>query len=226
MDRRTCLRALGALGAAGALPGCATESRRPIEPVAVAAARTPWTGPRRTIVVAGFANRSDYGRGVFSDGTDRLGGQARTILKTHLQATGRFDLVERDGDDGLAREAAIAGVDRRLDGAEIAVGGDVTEFGRKVTGDRQLFGVLGAGKVQSAYAKVSLNLVDVATSRVVHAVQGAGEYALSNREVAGFGGTAGYDATLNGKVLDFAIAEAVDRLVLDLEAGALAPRAG
>ena len=34
----------------------------------------------------------------------------------------------------------------------------------------------------------------------------------------GFGGTASYDATLNGKVLDLAIREAVDRLVDGLEA--------
>ena len=48
---------------------------------------------------------------------------------------------------------------------------------------------------------------------------GAGEYTLSNREVVGFGGTAGYDATLNGKVLDLAIREAVNTLVTGHEAG-------
>jgi curli biogenesis system outer membrane secretion channel CsgG len=47
-------------------------------------------------------------------------------------------------------------------------------------------------------------------------VSGAGEYALSTREVIGFGGTAGYDATLTGKVLDLAIREATDRLVVEM----------
>jgi curli biogenesis system outer membrane secretion channel CsgG len=37
--------------------------------------------------------------------------------------------------------------------------------------------------------------------------------------VLGFGGTADYDSTLNGKVLDLAIREAVDRLVEGLEKG-------
>jgi len=50
-------------------------------------------------------------------------------------------------------------------------------------------------------------------------VQGAGEYALSNREVLGFGGTAGYDSTLNGKVLDLAVRQAVDALVTKFESG-------
>jgi curli biogenesis system outer membrane secretion channel CsgG len=52
-------------------------------------------------------------------------------------------------------------------------------------------------------------------------VQGVGEYQLSNREIIGFGGTASYDSTLNGKVLDLAIREAVDRLGEAVDAGAL-----
>jgi len=97
------------------------------------------------------------------------------------------------------------------------------EFGRKETGDQQLFGILGSAKTQVAYSKVTLNIVDVTTSSVVYSVSGAGEYALSNREVIGFGGTAGYDSTLNGKVLDLAVREAVDRLVEGLEQGQWKP---
>jgi curli biogenesis system outer membrane secretion channel CsgG len=37
--------------------------------------------------------------------------------------------------------------------------------------------------------------------------------------VVGFGGTAGYDATLNGKVLDLAMREAVNNLVNALDSG-------
>jgi curli biogenesis system outer membrane secretion channel CsgG len=53
----------------------------------------------------------------------------------------------------------------------------------------------------------------------VYSTQGAGEYALSNREVIGFGGTAGYDATLNGKVLNYAIKESVNNIVRDIQNG-------
>ena len=66
-------------------------------------------------------------------------------------------------------------------------------------------------------------MVDVETSEVVYSASGAGEYALSNREVAGFGGTAGYDSTLNGKVLDLAIREAVDALASGMDSGAWRP---
>lgn len=110
---------------------------------------------------------------------------------------------------------------QQLKGADYVVTGDVTEFGRKETGDKQFFGVLGRGKTQVAYAKVTLNIVNIRTSEVVRSVQGAGEYQLSNREIVGFGGTASYDSTLNGKVLDLAIREAVDRLGEAVDAGAL-----
>ena len=35
-------------------------------------------------------------RGIFTDGVDRLGSQAKTILITHLQQTGRFNVMDRD----------------------------------------------------------------------------------------------------------------------------------
>lgn len=206
----------------GIVAGCATESQRTIEAPTVATYQTSYSGPRYALVVGDFNNRSTYMRGVFTEG-DRLGSQSRTILKTHLQQTGRFTLVDRQNMKAIEQEAKIRGEEQKLTGAQIAITGDVTEFGRKTTGDTQLFGILGSGKKQIAYAKVALNVVDVRTSEIVYAVQGAGEFDLSNRQVVGFGGTAGYDATLNGKVLNLAITEAVNHLVSGLEQDAWHP---
>ncbi len=205
------------------LAGCATESHRTLQPQQVASAGTPYQGPKNTLMVGKFDNRSSYLRGLFFDGVDRLGGQAKGILITHLQQTGRFNVVDRDNMEEIAREASIKGQQQNLKGADFTVTGDVSEFGRKEIGDVQLFGILGSGKTQIAYSKVNLNIVDVLTSEVVFSVQGAGEYALSNREVLGFGGTSGYDSTLNGKVLDLAIREAVNRLVEGVEQGKWKP---
>ena len=217
-------KGLIAIIATVALSSCATvESNRTIEAQAVATYDTNYSGPRYALVIGNFQNRSSYQRGLFSDGTDRLGSQAKTILKTHLNQTNRFDVVDRDNLAQITEEAKLSGTAQSLEGAQIAVGGDVTEFGRKTTGDQQFFGILGSGKKQVAYAKVALNLIDVRTSRVVRSSQGAGEYALSNREVVGFGSTAGYDATLNGKVLNLAITEAVNNLVEGLERGTWSP---
>jgi curli biogenesis system outer membrane secretion channel CsgG len=205
------------------LGGCATESSRSLPVAQVASASQVYQGARSPISVGKFDNRSSYLRGLFSDGVDRLGGQAKTILITHLQQSNRFSVMDRDNLAELAQEAQLNKQTQKLKGANFVVTGDVTEFGRKEVGDRQLFGILGRGKSQIAYAKVNLNIVDVNTSQVVYSTQGAGEYSLDNREIIGFGGTASYDSTLNGKVLDLAIREAVDKLVTGIDSGAWKP---
>jgi curli biogenesis system outer membrane secretion channel CsgG len=191
----------------------------PVPPVA--SAQKPAVGKPVRIAIGKFDNRSSYMRGIFSDGIDRLGGQAKTILITALQQSGHFNVLDRDNLDEIRQEAGFLKKEQAIKGAHYVITGDVTEFGRKEVGDQELFGILGRGKNQVAYAKVSLNVVDTTTSEVVASSQGAGEFALSNREIIGFGGTASYDSTLNGKVLDLAIQEAVNHLVDQVDAGAL-----
>lgn len=201
------------------LVGCATESSQALSTSQVNSATIAYDGPKTTLVVGKFDNRSSFMRGLFSDGVDRLGGQAKTILITHLQQANRFLVMDRDNMKEIEFESYLSGKTQKLKGADFVITGDVTEFGRKETGDQQLFGILGRGKTQVAYSKVSLNVVNAETSEVIFSAQGAGEYALSNREVVGFGGTASYDSTLNGKVLDLAIREAVNRLVEGIDKG-------
>jgi len=198
------------------LAACAVESQTALTPQTTVASKQVYSGPKIKVALGEFENRTNYMRGVFSNGNDVLGTQARTIVKTHLQESLRFSVLDRRNINSLAREADLAGQNQRLAGASYIVTGDVVEFGKKNVGDRQFFGILGRGKAQVAYAKVNLLLVNTTTSEVVYTAQGAGEVALSNREVLGFGGTAGYDSTLNGKVLNLAIREAVDDLVRNL----------
>ncbi|MEM8709661.1 MAG: CsgG/HfaB family protein [Planctomycetota bacterium] len=202
-----------------------TESSRTIETPTVASYGTSYSGPKTPLSIGKFNNASPYMRGIFSDGQDRLGNQARTILKTHLSQTGRFDLLDRENLEAMQQEAQFNGSNLEIAGANYLLSGQVTEFGRKTVGDKQLFGVLGRGKTQTAYSKVSLNVIDARTSRVVHSIQGAGEFALSDREVIGFGSDAGYDSTLNGKVLNLSITDAVNKLVSSIEMGEWTPTA-
>ena len=199
--------------------GCASTSSKVVETPTVKSYNTQYNGVKSKLAVGKFVNRSSFQNGIFSSGQDRLGSQAKTTLMSHLQQTNRFSILDRENMEMLASEAAHSGTKQSISGAKFVVTGDVTEFGRKAVGDRQLFGLLGKGKSQIAYAKVTLNIVDVTSSEVVYSVQGAGEYSLSEREVIGFGSTASYDATLNGKVLDLAIREVVNKLVTGIETG-------
>ena len=132
-------------------------------------------------------------------------------------------MLDRDNLSEITQEAGFAKSAQNIKGATYVITGDVTEFGRKEIGDKQLFGLLGRGKSQIAYAKVNLNVVKVQSSEVVFSVQGAGEYSLDSREIIGFGGTSSYDSTLNGKVLDLAMREAVNNLVTGIQSGAWQP---
>src|SRR5947207_11046138 len=132
MTRFALLKTVGAALAAFAafsLAGCATESHTAVETSKPASAQTAYAGSKSTLMVGKFDNRSSYMRGLFSDGVDRLGGQAKTILIGHLNETGRFSVVDRDNLEELAREAKITGQAQALKGADFALTGDVVEFG-------------------------------------------------------------------------------------------------
>src|SRR5690242_20952312 len=113
------------------MSGCATESHQSVQTEKPVAATRAYQGSRTTIAVGKFDNRSTYLRGLFSDGVDRLGGQAKTILVGHLQETGRFNVLERENMDENAREAQLSGKKQTLQGADYTITGDVVEFGRK-----------------------------------------------------------------------------------------------
>lgn len=214
------LFSVGSLALTGLLlAGCATESSRTLPVPAVAVAQTPYNGTRVNIAAGKFANRSNYMNGIFSDGIDRLGNQARTILLTRLQQAGRFNVMDRDNLTEGRQEAGFLKQSQTIQGANYLITGDVTAFGRKEVGDQQLFGIAGRGRKQIAYAKVSLQIVNPLTSQIVSSSEGAAEYALSDREIIGFGSTASYDSTLNGKVLDLAIQDAVNHLAQQVDAG-------
>jgi curli biogenesis system outer membrane secretion channel CsgG len=208
--------------AAAVLAGCATtETTRSLEVAKVSSASAPYQGPRSPVAVGKFDNRSSYMRGAFAEGPDQLASQSQTILISHLQQSQRFSVMDRENLTEANQESQIKGQARQVKGADYLVTGAVSEFGRKEVGDMALFGILGRGKSQVAYAKVTLTLVNSRTSEVVVSTQGAGEVSLSNREVVGFGSTASYDSTLNGKVLDLAIREAINALVAKVDDGSV-----
>ena len=90
------IRAVLVLALLGSVAGCATEESRTLDVPRVHTAGTPYSGSRTPIAVGKFDNRSSFMRGIFSDGVDRLGSQAKTILVSHLQQTGRFNVLDRD----------------------------------------------------------------------------------------------------------------------------------
>lgn len=206
------------------ITGCAIESHSTIntEKAEVSVTRSAFN-KQVQMAIGQFSNRSSYHNGIFSDGVDKLGSQAETILITFLHQAGGYMILDRNNMKAIERESNFSKTTQNITGARYVITGDIVEFGRKTIGDHQLWGILGHGKKQVAYAKVNLNIVDVQTSAVVYSSTGAGEYALSSRDVLGFGSNAGYDSTLNGKVLSLAIREAVNNMTRDIDKGLWIP---
>jgi curli biogenesis system outer membrane secretion channel CsgG len=171
---------------------------------------------RMKIAIARFSNESIYGSGLFTDASgDRIGKQASDLLARHLLATQRFTVVERIDLDKVQAEAKLMGLSeeqfkKNMVGVEALIVGSIAELGRETTGGIWL---LGKEKTQRARARVVLRLVDSRSGEVFYTQEGAGEATLSASSTLGFGGTAGFDSTLEGKAIDAAIVNMLNNVV-------------
>lgn len=166
---------------------------------------------KRKVAIARFSNETKYGRGFFDkENEDRLGKQAMDILSSKLVETEKFLLLERADLEQISHEKEIANLKNFDIPADYLIVGSITEFGRKATSD---VGIFSRTKKQTAYAKVSIRLVDVKTSQIIYSEEGSGEAFVEAGTVLGVGETAEYDATLNDKVINAAISKLVNNIV-------------
>jgi curli biogenesis system outer membrane secretion channel CsgG len=204
------------------LLGCATVSPPPVPveaPVskteqlkAQAAVAVPTTKSyKRKVAIARFTNESNYGRSLMTDQDyDRLGKQSSDMLASQLIQSQRFIVLERPDLSKIEREKVLTGDPSGLVGVDTLIVGSVTEFGRAVRGTT---GFLSKTKVQVARAKVEVRLVDAQTGHAFFSASGTGEADTESGEIAGFGSTADYDATLNDRAIAAAISDMIDRLL-------------
>lgn len=176
---------------------------------------------RMTIAISRFTNESVYGSGLFTDQSgDRIGKQASDLLSRHLMATQRFNVMERQDIGKLKDEANLMGATEQefkqnIKGVDALIMGSVAELGRDTTGGIWL---LGKEKTQRARARVVIRLVDPKTGEAFYSQEGYGEATLSASSTLGFGGTAGFDSTLEGKAIDAAIVNMIKNIVATLDA--------
>ncbi len=165
---------------------------------------------KRKVAIARFTNETKYGQGFFyNENDDRLGKQAMDIFSSKLASTDKFIMLERSDLAYLMKEKQIADFDSLNIPADYLIVGSVTEFGRKATSD---VGVFSRTKKQTAYARVAVRLVDVKTRRIIYTEEGYGEATSEAETVLGLGETAGYDASLNDKVISAAITKLVNNI--------------
>ncbi len=169
---------------------------------------------KRKVAIARFTNETKYGQGIFYDkNNDRLGKQAMDIFSAKLASSNKFLLIERADLEYLTKEKELSKISDAGIPADYIILGSVTEFGRKTTSD---VGVFSRSKKQTAYAKVSVRLVEVRTGLIIYSEEGSGEATSEAETVLGVGETADYDATLNDKVISAAIGKLVNNIMENL----------
>lgn len=169
---------------------------------------------KRKIAIARFSNETNYGRSFLVDEhLDPIGKQAVDILSTKLQQTNKFVLLERADLDRINAELSIADRQSLQNMADYLVLGSITGFGRRTEGET---GVFSRTKRQIAFASVSVRLVDVYTGEIIYSDEGHGEAYSEVGTTLGVGTRAGYDSTLNDRVIDAAISNLANNIIENL----------
>ncbi len=224
--KNSLLYALPALTCLGILSGCATVEKQPqavespVSREAQLEAQKQQSLPakprfKRKVAIGRFSNETRYGRSLLCDDeNDPLGKQVSDILAGRLVESDRFLVFERPDINKLKAESTLSGESLDLVGVDTMIFGSLTEFGHTTTGKK---GFLSKTKKQTAEASVELRLVDVKTGHVFFTAKGSGSATVEAGEIAGYGSSAGYDATLNDKAIDAAVSDLLNTLIRKLE---------
>lgn len=166
---------------------------------------------KRKVAIGRFTNESKYGQGFFVDNdNNRIGKQAMDILSAKLFETGKFIMLERADLSQIEKELSIGGNSALKNAADFLIVGSITEFGRKEVSD---VGIFSRVKKQEANATVHIRLIDVSTGQIIYSEQGKGIAYSEAGTVMGVGERAGYDSSLNDKVLDAAITDLASNII-------------
>jgi|TARA_B110000238_G_scaffold164070_1_gene178857 curli biogenesis system outer membrane secretion channel CsgG len=166
---------------------------------------------KRKIAISRFSNETQSGNSfLVSNNGDRIGKQASDILSAKLSESQKFLIFERLDSGGLSAEKILAGLKEDGIAVDYLIVGSVTEFGRSTESDT---GVFSRAKIQKAFAKVAVRLVEVSTGRIIHSEEGAGEALITTKKTMGVGSSAGFDQSLTDKAISAAIGKVVSNLV-------------
>lgn len=204
-------KTIGFVLAASFLVGCAgivNEPKVNSTPMSPKASidKGDYQGLKRKVAIARFGAQAKYGSSDLFGVSYDVSKQATDILSSKLTESGKFIMLERSDLDLVLKEQNYQNISPAKVGADYLLVGSITEFGRK---ERSEVGVFSRTKIQTAYAGVSVRIVDTKTGQIIYGTNGSGEAQSEAGKTFGIGAHQGYDATLN----DRAIAAAMDNVI-------------
>jgi len=203
------------------ISGCASVTNPTIVPIEAnkpVVSKTIKNQPKhfikRKVAIGRFTNETNYGKGFFDKSSEHgIGRQAMDILSARMTASEKFIMLEREDMNLINSELAMNNLNSINIAADYLILGSISEFGRNTTGE---VGVFSRTKKQTAFAKVNIRLVDVSTGQMIYSEEGSGEAFSEVGTVLGAGSRAGYDSSLNDKVISAAISKLVNNIIENL----------
>lgn len=177
---------------------------------------SPQASLKRKIAIARFSNETQASNSFLVDSSNnRIGKQAADILSARLADTNKFIMFERLDSKEVNSENILQGITESGVAVDYLIVGSVSEFGRSA---ESTTGIFSQSKIQKAYTKVNVRLVDVATGRIISSVEGAGEASTETKKTLGAGSSAAFDQSLTDKALSQAISQMISNLVENMTA--------
>ncbi|MCK9308720.1 MAG: curli production assembly/transport component CsgG [Candidatus Cloacimonetes bacterium] len=201
------------------LGGCASyQSQKPqktlsITPITSIPVVDEAVSLKKKVAIGRFTNESRLANSFLNEGSDtkeRMSKAATDILTAKLAMTNRYLLIERQDDMAVSNEQQIADIQSYKIPADYLILGSISEFGRNTSGN---VGLIDRTKKQTAYAKVTLRLVDTRNGMIIFGQEGSGEASSEVGTVLGMGSQAGFDESLTDKAIDAAISSVIQNLI-------------
>ncbi|MDY0151526.1 MAG: CsgG/HfaB family protein [Candidatus Cloacimonas sp.] len=168
---------------------------------------------KKKVAIGRFTNESRLANSFLNEGSDapdKMSRAASDILTAKLAKSNRYILIERQDSVAIGHEQRISNIKSYNIPADYLILGSISEFGRSNSGN---VGLIDRTKKQTAYAKVTLRMVDTHTGLVIFGEEGSGEAASEVGTVLGMGSQAGFDESLTDKAIDAAISSVIQGLM-------------
>ena len=168
---------------------------------------------KKKVAIGRFTNESRLANSFLNEGSDskeRMSKAATDILTAKLAMTQRYLLIERQDDMAISNEQQISDIQSYKIPADYLILGSISEFGRNTSGN---VGIIDRTKKQTAYAKVTVRLVDTRNGMIIFGQEGVGEASSEAGTVLGMGSKAGFDESLTDKAIDAAISSVIQNLI-------------
>jgi curli biogenesis system outer membrane secretion channel CsgG len=207
------------LGALALLAGCAgfqkeePQATLAIQPADQLQVQDEAIALKKKVAVGRFTNETRLANSFLNEGSgsrERMSRAATDILTAKLAKSNRFVLIERADTLAIGNELRISNIQSYRIPTDYLILGSISEFGRNTSGE---VGLIDRTKKQTAYAKVTIRIVDTRTGMVIFGEEGSGEASSEVGTVLGMGSQAGYDETLSDKAIDAAIADVITDLI-------------